>query len=110
MSSHYPFCAKAVLAATAFAAAALLTPVPARAQLAQQAAVGKTEAPKSEAAKSEATKPEATKPAEAPAGGTSVGSPVAAVMVGGNMTLLVTLSWCGLFPVLRRLDRFTELS
>src|SRR5262249_2256211 len=63
---------------TAFAVAALLTPIPARAQLAQQAAVGKTDAPKSEAAKSEATKSEATKaeatkPAETPAGG---GAPV----------------------------------
>jgi lysophospholipase L1-like esterase len=76
MSSHYPFCAKAVLGATALAAAALLTPVPAQAQLAQQAAVGKTEAPKSEAAKSEATKAEATKPAEAPAGGAGAGAPV----------------------------------
>jgi MFS family permease len=41
-------------------------------------------------------------------GGALVG-PVAAVLVGGSMTLLVTLSWVGLFPVMRRLDRFTEL-
>jgi MFS family permease len=41
-------------------------------------------------------------------GGALLG-PVAAVLVGGSMTLLVTLSWVGLFPVLRRLDRFAEL-
>ncbi|HEX6121361.1 MAG TPA: MFS transporter [Dongiaceae bacterium] len=41
-------------------------------------------------------------------GGALLG-PVAAVLVGGSMTLLVTLSWAGLFPVLRRLDRFAEL-
>jgi MFS family permease len=42
-------------------------------------------------------------------GGALLG-PVAAVLVGGSMTLLVTLSWAGLFPVLRRLDRFAQLS
>ncbi|WP_119303261.1 MFS transporter [Dongia deserti] len=42
-------------------------------------------------------------------GGALLG-PVAAVLVGGSMTLLVTLSWAGLFPTLRRLDRFTELT
>jgi MFS family permease len=36
--------------------------------------------------------------------------PVAAVLAGGSLTLLVTLSWAGLFPVMRRLDRFTDLS
>jgi MFS family permease len=41
-------------------------------------------------------------------GGALLG-PVAAVLVGGSMTLLITLSWAGLFPALRRLDRFTEL-
>jgi MFS family permease len=41
-------------------------------------------------------------------GGALLG-PVAAVLVGGSMTLLVTMSWAGLFPVLRRLDRFAEL-
>ena len=41
-------------------------------------------------------------------GGALLG-PVAAVLVGGSMTLLVTLSWAGLFPVLRKLDRFTQL-
>lgn len=41
-------------------------------------------------------------------GGALLG-PVAAVLVGGSMTLLVTLSWAGLFPALRRLDRFAEL-
>ncbi len=41
-------------------------------------------------------------------GGALLG-PVGAVLVGGSMTLLVTLSWAGLFPVLRNLDRFTEL-
>ena len=62
MSSHYPFHARTLLAMAALAAAALLVPGPARAQLAQQAAVGdgaRTEAPKSEAAK----------PAEAPTTG-----------------------------------------
>jgi hypothetical protein len=42
-------------------------------------------------------------------GGALLG-PVAAVLVGGSMTLLITLSWAGLFPPLRRLDRFTELT
>ena len=41
-------------------------------------------------------------------GGALLG-PVAAVLVGGSMTLLITLSWAALFPVLRRLDRFTQL-
>lgn len=41
-------------------------------------------------------------------GGALLG-PVAAVLVGGSMTLLVTLSWAGLFPVLRKLDRFAQL-
>jgi MFS family permease len=41
-------------------------------------------------------------------GGALLG-PVAAVLAGGSMTLVVTLSWAGLFPVLRRLDRFTDL-
>jgi MFS family permease len=41
-------------------------------------------------------------------GGALLG-PVVAVLVGGTMTLVVTLSWVGLFPVLRRLDRFAEL-
>jgi MFS family permease len=41
-------------------------------------------------------------------GGALLG-PVAAVLVGGSMTLLITLSWAGLFPVLRRLDRFAQL-
>src|SRR6478736_4044067 len=59
MSSHYPFRAGTLLAA---AAIALMTPVAARAQLAQQAAVSsgaKSEASKSEAPKSEAPKSEA---------------------------------------------------
>lgn len=42
------------------------------------------------------------------AGGALLG-PVAAVLVGGSMTLVITLSWAGLFPKLRRLDRFTDL-
>ncbi len=42
-------------------------------------------------------------------GGALIG-PVAAVLVGGSMTLLVTLSWAGLFPGLRRLDRFAQLN
>jgi MFS family permease len=41
-------------------------------------------------------------------GGALLG-PVAAVLVGGSMTLLITLSWMGLFPALRRLDRFAQL-
>jgi hypothetical protein len=36
--------------------------------------------------------------------------PVAAVLAGGGLTLLVTLSWAGLFPVMRRVHRFTDLS
>ena len=68
MSSHYPFCAKAVLAGR-LAAMALLTPAAARAQTAQQAAVNagaKAEAPKPEAGKSDAARP-----AEAPTTGTA---------------------------------------
>ena len=42
------------------------------------------------------------------AGGALLG-PVAAVLVGGSMTLVITLSWAGLFPNLRRLDRFADL-
>jgi MFS family permease len=42
------------------------------------------------------------------AGGALLG-PVMAVLVGGSMTLLITLSWSGLFPNLRRLDRFADL-
>jgi MFS family permease len=42
-------------------------------------------------------------------GGALLG-PVVAVVVGGSMTLLVTLSWAGLFPAIRRLDRFSELT
>jgi len=41
-------------------------------------------------------------------GGALLG-PVTAVLVGGSMTLLITLSWAGLFPNLRRLDRFADL-
>ncbi|MFO1109497.1 MAG: SGNH/GDSL hydrolase family protein [Bradyrhizobium sp.] len=62
MSSHYPFGVRMTLAAAALAAAALLTPVPAWAQLAQQAAVGNP-------GKTEASKPDA---AETPPGGTGV--------------------------------------
>ena len=42
------------------------------------------------------------------AGGALLGA-VPAVLVGGSMTLLITLSWAGLFPNLRRLDRFADL-
>jgi hypothetical protein len=42
------------------------------------------------------------------AGGALLGA-VPAVLVGGSMTLLITLSWTGLFPNLRRLDRFADL-
>ena len=41
--------------------------------------------------------------------GAAVLGPVAAVLVGGSMTLLVTLSWSRLFPPMRRLDRFSDL-
>lgn len=41
-------------------------------------------------------------------GGALLG-PVAAVLVGGSMTLLITVSWATLFPRLRRVDQFTEL-
>ncbi len=41
-------------------------------------------------------------------GGALLG-PVAAVLVGGSLTLLVTLSWAGMFPKLRRIDRFTTV-
>lgn len=42
------------------------------------------------------------------AGGALLG-PVGAVLVGGSLTLLVTLGWAGLFPALRKVDRFTDL-
>jgi MFS family permease len=35
--------------------------------------------------------------------------PVTAVLAGGSLTLLVTAAWSRLFPVLRRVDRFTDL-
>ena len=41
--------------------------------------------------------------------GLAVFGAVPAVLVGGSMTLLITLSWAGLFPSLRRLDRFADL-
>jgi MFS family permease len=41
-------------------------------------------------------------------GGALLG-PAAAVLVGGSVTLVITLSWAGMFPVLRRLDRFSAL-
>lgn len=41
-------------------------------------------------------------------GGALLG-PAAAVLVGGGVTLVITLSWAGMFPVLRRLDRFSAL-
>jgi MFS family permease len=41
-------------------------------------------------------------------GGALLG-PVAAVLVGGSLTLVVTLSWAAMFPRLRRVDRFEEL-
>ncbi|MBA4099889.1 MAG: MFS transporter [Rhodospirillum sp.] len=42
------------------------------------------------------------------AGGALLGA-VPAVLVGGSMTVLITLSWAVLFPNLRRLDRFADL-
>src|SRR5262245_5529473 len=70
MSFHCPFHARAALAAAALSACWLLTPGSARAQLAQQAAVGdgdgaRAEAPRSEAPRSEA----AAKPGQAPTAG-----------------------------------------
>lgn len=41
-------------------------------------------------------------------GGALLG-PVAAVLVGGSLTLLVTASWAAMFPKLRRVDRFTAV-
>lgn len=41
-------------------------------------------------------------------GGALLG-PVGAVLVGGSLTLLVTLGWARLFPGLRKVDRFTDL-
>jgi len=35
--------------------------------------------------------------------------PVAAVLIGGILTILVAVGWAALFPRLRRLDRFPEL-
>jgi MFS family permease len=42
-------------------------------------------------------------------GGALLG-PVSAVLVGGSLTLVVTLVWSTLFPALRKVDRFTELA
>jgi len=75
MSSYYPFCRSAALAAAAVAALVLLTPAsvqPVRAQAAQQAALSgdgksdanKTDANKTEPNKTEAAKSEAAKPAD----------------------------------------------
>jgi len=79
MSSYYPFCRSAALAASAVAALVLLTPAsvqPARAQAAQQAALpGKSETPN----KTEAPKSEAAKPAEVPTTGAAQPGNVAAV-------------------------------
>jgi MFS family permease len=36
--------------------------------------------------------------------------PVAAVVVGGGLTLAVTAAWARLFPSLRRVDKFTDLA
>ncbi len=41
-------------------------------------------------------------------GGALLG-PVAAVLLGGSLTLAVTASWAFMFPKVRRIDRFTEL-
>src|SRR5690606_5257911 len=41
-------------------------------------------------------------------GGALLG-PVAAVLLGGSLTLLVTASWAAMFPKLRRVDRFTAV-
>ncbi len=35
--------------------------------------------------------------------------PIAAVLLGGSLTLVVTASWAVMFPKVRRIDRFTEL-
>jgi hypothetical protein len=35
--------------------------------------------------------------------------PATAVLAGGSLTLLVTVVWSRIFPVLRRVDRFTDL-
>ena len=80
MSSHYPFRGRKMLAVAALAATAMLMPGAARAQPAQQAAVGdsaRTEAPKPEAAKSEAVKSAVAKPAE-PAAAATGGNPAQA--------------------------------
>jgi MFS family permease len=42
-------------------------------------------------------------------GGALLG-PVSAVLVGGSLTLLVTVLWSALFPALRKVDRFAELA
>jgi MFS family permease len=41
-------------------------------------------------------------------GGALLG-PVAAVLLGGSLTLLVTVSWAAMFPKVRRIDRFSEI-
>lgn len=41
-------------------------------------------------------------------GGALLG-PVAAVLLGGSLTLLVTASWAAMFPRLRRIDRFSAI-
>jgi len=77
MSSYYPFCRSAALAAAAVAALALLTPAsvpPARAQAAQQAALsgdGKTDANKTDANKTEPNKTEVPKSESAKPAGAS---------------------------------------
>jgi len=42
--------------------------------------------------------------------GAALLGPVSAVLVGGSLTLAVTFVWSRLFPPLRRVDRFTDLT
>jgi MFS family permease len=42
--------------------------------------------------------------------GAALLGPVSAVLLGGSLTLAVTFAWSRLFPPLRRVDRFTDLT
>jgi MFS family permease len=42
--------------------------------------------------------------------GAALLGPVSAVLLGGSLTLAVTFAWSRLFPSLRRVDRFTDLT
>ena len=53
---------------------------------------------------------ERARPPSSPAAARRCSARSAAVLVGGSLTLAVTFAWARLFPPLRRVDRFTDLT